>query len=78
MEELESPHTQQGQGGADLVAPIMEQLAAMKLATPIMEEPPDTKLTSLGSAAHNDDDPRDEGLWSTAASSTDAESTHGC
>jgi hypothetical protein len=69
VEEPKTPHAQQAQGGADLVAPTMEQPGAVKLGIPAMEEPPATGPTSPGSGAHDEGDPSDEGLWSAMATS---------
>ena len=43
----------------------------MEPATPAMEEPPVTELTSPRGGAHDDGDSGDEGLWCAAVMSAD-------
>ena len=57
----------------DLATPTKEETPAMEPVTPTMEEPPTTRLTSLGGGAHDEGDPTNasggEETWTVAGSS---------
>lgn len=57
--EPKAPDVEQGQAGADLVAPAMEQLPAVDPVGPTMEESLAVRPTSPGGGAHNKGDPTD-------------------
>jgi hypothetical protein len=49
----------------------VEQPAIAEPVTPVMEEPPVTRLTSPSGGAHDEGDLGDEGLWSAMVTSAD-------
>ena len=73
--EPEAPGAEQGQIGADLVTPTVEEMPVSEPVAPAMEEPPATGPTSPGGEVHDEGDPADalsgEEAWTVAGSSRD-------
>ena len=70
----EAPITKQGQAGADLAAPAMEQAPDVDAIGPTMGEPLAAWLTSPGGGAHDEGGPADilgEKVWAMVGTSDD-------